>query len=292
MFPIHLDLGFRLFPFYEGFYFITVILLGIFLSRSRVKKNAIDIDKFDTFTIFVIMGAIIGGRLSNYIFWNTDTLIRDPLSIFFVWRGGISITGGITGGILGGWLYARKNNLPFWDIYAMVSPFVLLSQGLGRIGCFLNGDAHGIATDLPWGVRFQRYGVNFPSFKKNTTLDSFGWSYSYKMGLVTKDSTRSAPLHPTQLYETLLDLLLMGLIIFLYKIIKKKGYSPKIIFFTHIGGYSLYRCLLEFIRADRTGLSPLGMSYMQITLLAIFLTSLVFNIVLLVKSGPQTIKAK
>jgi len=283
MFPIHLNLGFVEFHFYEGIYFLISILTGILLSRRIAKKNEINLDKFDTFAVWVILGAIIGGRLSNFIFWNTEQLLTQPWTIFFVWQGGISITGGVGGGILAGWIYSRIADFPFWQLFAMVSPAVLLSQAIGRIGCFLNGDAHGIASSLPWAVKFPRYGRSFPSFKLDKSVSSFPWNWSYEQNLVTRNTTLSAALHPTQVYELLLDLLLMGFVIFLYRLVKVKNLSYKLIFFAHIGIYSFYRFFLEFIRADRSGVTSLGVSYMQFTLFGIFLLSVALSIVLLVK---------
>ena len=283
MFPIHLDLGFTKFHFYEGIYFLIAILTGVLLSARIARKNGINQDDFYSFAIWVILGAIVGGRVSNYIFWSTDQLLTKPWTIFFVWQGGISITGGIGGGILAGWIYSRVKKFPFWKLFAMISPVVLLSQAIGRIGCFLNGDAHGIASSLPWAVRFPRYGRYFPSFKLDKNYSSFPWTWSYEHNLVTRDTTLSAPLHPTQIYEMLLDLLLMGFIIFLYKIVKARNLSYKLIFFAHVGIYSFYRFFLEFIRADRTGITAIGISYMQFVLAGIFLLSVFFSIFLLVR---------
>jgi len=284
MFPIHLDLGFTKLHFYEGFYFLISILTGILLARAQAKKNKMNLEKFDTFTIWVILGAIIGGRLSNFIFWNSEQLLTKPWTIFFVWQGGISITGGVAGGIFGGWLYSRIQKLAFWELFANIAPILLLSQAIGRIGCFLNGDAHGIASNLPWAVKFPRYGTYIPTFKKETAYSGFAWLWSYDQGLVTRDSTLSAAIHPTQIYEMLLDLILMGFIILLHKVVKAKGLSNKLVFYTLIGVYSFYRFFLEFIRADRSGLSPLGISYMQILLIGIVVTSLILSIISLAKS--------
>lgn len=273
MFPFHLNLGFNTFFFYEGLYFLIAIVTGVVWSRVRVKREGIDVDQFDSFILWVLLGAVIGGRLSNYIFWSTETFLKDPISIFYVWQGGISITGGIGGGILGAWIYSKTHNFPFWKTFATVSAPLFLAQGVGRIGCFLNGDAHGTACSLPWGIQFPKYGTELFSFTKNTEVSSYAWRWSVENGLIDRASTLSAPIHPTQIYEAIGDFIMVFVILNLFAKVKEGKLPEKFIFFTHIAAYFLMRFLLEFIRADRSGMMPMGvMSWMQLVciILAVF----------------------
>ena len=160
----------------------------------------------------------------------------------------MSITGGLAGGALAAWLGCRKSALSFRETFAVMSPAVLLAQVVGRIGCFLNGDSYGLNSDLPWAVEFPRYGTLIPGFEKVTTISSSAWGWSFENGLVDLSSTVSAPLHPTQLYEAVGDLVLMVAVLF--SVNRVQGHLT--IIFIHTGGYALLRFLIEFVKPDRS----------------------------------------
>jgi prolipoprotein diacylglyceryl transferase len=184
--------------------------------------------------------------------------------------GGFSITGGLIGGFLGGFIYARLAKMDFYGIFARLSPSVLLGQAIGRLGCFLNGDAHGTATDLPWGVEFPRYGVSVPSFQLNQTLDSPAWQWAAANNhIASPDAIRTLPLHPTQLYEAFFDLGLGLGIWWLANFLLSNKKSAKIIFYIHTGGYALFRALVEYIRGDRRVVLALDTSLLQYTFFAV-----------------------
>ncbi len=108
---------------------------------------------------------------------------------------------------------------------------------------------------------------------------SFAWDWSFRNGLITSDSLYSARLHPTQIYEIFLDIILMAIIILYSRKLKKDDKSLKPILFLHAGGYAIIRFTLQFIRADR-GTLIFGdvISVLQIFLFSIFLLSLIFFI--------------
>lgn len=268
MFPIHLNLGFRQFYFYEGVYFLTAIVLAYLWAVRRLKANGLSPDQFTRALVGVLFGAMIGGRLFHFLFWQPGPLITDPLVFLRFWEGGISITGGLAGGILGGALAFVRRNESFWEYFAVLSPAILLGQALGRIGCFLNGDAWGIPTDLPWGLRFPRFGTELPSGTINQNLDSFAWTWGYRQGLVGSNDLTTPPLHPTQLYECLGDLAILGLVLLAFRRFGQAR-GGKLILALHIGAYSLLRFALEFLHGDRDQTVLAGMTWLQITLLVV-----------------------
>ncbi len=293
MFPIHLNLGFRELFFYEGFYFLAAMITGFAAGRRlAVKKAGITKEQFESLIVGCLISAVLGIRLSHFIFWDPESLLRNPLKFFYFWEGGASVVGGLIFGILFGWFYCIKKGLAFWKIFAAISPGLLLGQAVGRIGCFLNGDAHGVASNLPWAVRFARYGTEIPSFKIKTGISSAPWIWSFNNNLVDASTKRSAPLHPTQLYESLGDLVLMGLVLFVFKILSKKKLNMAPVLFIHTGGYALMRAMLQFIRTDRSRIIFLGMSYLQIILLAWALFSLVMISILLIVKREEKISAE
>lgn len=273
MFPFHLNLGFIVLHFYESFYYLISIIVGLFWGRKRIKRYLDLTRNYEKLIFWSLLFALLGTRLSHFIFWGFDLFWSDPSIVFKTWYGGASIVGGLMAGIYAAWIYCKIKKINFYEIFAPLAPVILLAQGLGRIGCFLNGDAHGIESNLPWAVRFPRYGIDFPSFKLNTSVSGYAWRWSYDNGLVGKSSIISVSVHPTQLYEMLGDFLLMFIILFIYKYLRQNNRHVRIILFIHTAGYALLRFSLEYIRADRAPVIFIGLSLLQM----LFIVWIVFS---------------
>ena len=149
----------------------------------------------------------------------------------------------------------------------------MLGQAVGRVGCFLNGDAWGIQTNLPWGVRFPKFGTYIPSFKPDFLVPSYAWNWAKTQGLVSNSDMFTPPLHPTQLYESLGDILLL---VFILLIIRRIGFrhSGKLVALVHVGGYCLLRFLLEFLHGDRGTVIWNGMTALQLILVLVSILSI------------------
>lgn len=267
MLPIHLNLGFNEIYFYEGIYFLISIAMGVYYCYLRVKKYGGKVELFDGLVTWSIIGALIGARLSHYLFWNLDLFLANPSVILSLSGAGNSITGGLVGGMLGGMFYTRRKKMNYFEYFSLISPGLLFGQAVGRIGCFLNGDAHGTATNSIFGVHFPRYATSVPGFEKDYGISSSAWQWSYQNGLVDQASTVSAALHPTQLYEMLGDFILMGIILWVFHKIWNSDKKSPLIFFIHTGGYALLRFALEFIRGDREFIAFGNMTNLQVALL-------------------------
>jgi phosphatidylglycerol:prolipoprotein diacylglycerol transferase len=271
MFPIHLDFGFIHYHYYEGFYFLISIVIGYLFARRRfISAGLTDHPSLENHIFVALVFALLGAKLSDDLFWNFDSFIQNPLGLFLS-PAGSSIVGGLYGGMFGGWVYSKVKGINYWPYFAAASPAILFAQAIGRIGCFLNGDAFGKATSLPWGVTFPRFGYSIPSFQLDTTASSFAWVWSFEQGLVQINSIRSASLHPTSLYESFLDIALMSVILIVNR---KTILQNKInIFWIHLGGYSLIRFFLEFLRADRAQIIYPGFSVLQYVMIGIVIFS-------------------
>jgi phosphatidylglycerol:prolipoprotein diacylglycerol transferase len=268
MFPIDLNLGFRVFYYFEGLYFLIAILTAYVLAVRRVSRVGLDIPLFENAVMWGIVGAILGARISHFVFWDLKTLLADPLVFFLFWDGGESITGGLAGGVLAAFLYLRRRRANFWRYFAASSPAILVGQAIGRVGCFLNGDAWGIPTTLPWGVAEPKFGTLVPGFVRDHLVPSPAWVWSVNRGYTAPSAVATVPLHPTQLYESLGDLLLAWLVIRLVSSLRRQdGPWPKV-FWLHLGGYSLLRFGLEFLHGDRDVTVWAGMTALQIGLIA------------------------
>lgn len=267
MLPIHLDLGFNEIYFYEGIYFLISIAIGVYIAYVRVKKYGGKVELFDGLITWSIIGSLIGARLSHYLFWNLDLFLDNPAVLFSLSGAGNSITGGLVGGMVGGLIYTRRKNMNYFEYFSLLSPGILFAQAVGRVGCFLNGDAHGTATDSIFGVHFPRYGTTVPAFETEYGISSSAWQWSFQNGLVDQASTMSAALHPTQLYEMFGDLVLMVIVLWVFKKIWDSDKKSPLIFFIHTGGYALLRFALEFIRGDREFIAFANMTNLQVVLL-------------------------
>jgi phosphatidylglycerol:prolipoprotein diacylglycerol transferase len=278
MLPIHLDPGFTTIYFYEGIYFLISIALGVYVAYVRVKKYGGKIELFDGLITWSIIGSLIGARLSHFLFWNLDLFLSDPTVLFSISGAGNSITGGLVGGMVGGLLFVRRKKINYFEYFSLLSPGILLGQAMGRIGCFLNGDAYGTATNSIFGVQFPRYGTYVPGFEKEYGISSSAWQWSYQNGLVDANSTLSASLHPTQLYEMFGDLVLLGIVLWVFHKIWATDKKSPLIFFIHTGGYALLRFALEFIRGDREFVAFANMTNLQLVLLAYGLFTIVYAV--------------
>ena len=194
--PVLLDFGFIAIRWYSLAY-IFGVLLGWWLGKKIIKNLLIsvnfkfDIEEFDNLITYIIISLIIGGRLGYVIFYNFDYYILNPLDIIKVWEGGMSFHGALIGIILGTYIFSVKKNIPtffFLDVIACVSPIGIF---LGRLANFINGELVGKVTEVSWGVVFP-------------TVDMLNR-------------------HPSQLYEALLE----GLVLFLILnfIILKRRYK-------------------------------------------------------------------
>ena len=210
--------------------YIVGILLGwilskkIFLSDEKIKE------KFDDFITYLILGIILGGRLGYVIFYNFDYYLNNFSDIFKIWQGGMSFHGGVVGIIIVSIWFAKKNNhnpFKYLDVVAIVAPIGIF---FGRIANFINSELYGVETNLPWGVKFVK-------------IDE----------LIR---------HPTQIYESIFE----GLILFLILLhFRKIGFlkTPGLISGVFLIFYSSFRFIIEFLRVPD---SQIGYLFLNLTL--------------------------
>lgn len=200
----------------------SAFLIGTWIATKEADRKGIGSEKIQDFFLYAIIGAIIGARFYYVAFSDWAQFRDNPLSVFAVWQGGLAIHGGIMGGLLVCLLYTRRQKISFWKFADMLAPSLILGQAIGRIGCFFNGDAHGYPTDLPWGLVYSPEspaGQMFPG----------------------------QPLHPTQLYEMVLNIIIFGVLWKLRKNMKVDGH----LFLLYVILYSAARIFVEHFRADK-----------------------------------------
>ena len=228
MLPTLVHIGpFTLYSF--GLLVILGFLAGIALSGKLARERGLPGDALLDGAVFILFASITGARLL-YVALNWKTFSGHLLNIGALWQGGMSFHGGVIAGIGAGVLYMRHRKIPLLAMADAVAPGIALGYAIGRIGCFLNGCCYGTPTNLPWGLEFPHAGVH-------------------------------EPCHPTQLYATILNLLLMGGLIVLYRRPHRIGQ----VMAAYVVGYSVYRFLIESLRKGVTAeVFALGLTEAQV----------------------------
>ena len=179
-----------------------------------------------------VMGVILGGRVGYCLFYKPAYYLSHPLEIFAVWQGGMSFHGGMLGVLLAMVWFARSRHRPWLQVMDFVAPCVPTGLAAGRVGNFINGELWGRVSspDLPWGMVFRGAG--------------------------------DLPRHPSQVYQFLMEGLLLFVLLWLYARTEHKPGQVSAVFLL---GYGVFRFIAEFFREPdaHLGLLSLGMSMGQ-----------------------------
>jgi phosphatidylglycerol:prolipoprotein diacylglycerol transferase len=226
-----------------------IIALAILLSASvayyLARGTAYRRHIFDML-IYVVLGAIVGARLWEVVFFQGEYYSKHLLEAFAIWNGGLSIQGGLVGGFIAGAVYTRLNKLSFWEFADLLAPAIILGQAIGRIACFLNGDAYGTPTNSGFGL-------------------------VYPEGSMAYDTYGSQPLWPAEIFEMQWDLVVFAILIALRNKQWPKGFH----FLAYNILYSFGRFMLEFLRGD-TPRYALDWTAAQWTSMAVIVASISF----------------
>lgn len=226
-------------------------LLAVWFFEKNCPKFGLDADKsLDVIFITMIFG-IIGARAYFVIFKWKELYADNPMEIFNIRGGGLGFYGGIIGGILGIWLGCRifkVKVLPFLDL---AGGAVLIGQGIGRWGNFVNSEAFGCNTTLPWGMTSR----NIVRYILSHTAEEMGTEVSPLL-----------PVHPTFLYESLWCGI--GLLLFCI-FMKKRVFDGEMILF-YIGWNGMGRAWIEGLRTDSLMLGTFRVSQLLGGMMAVF----------------------
>ena len=221
--PILIDLGLFEIRWYSLAYILGIIIGWMYATRiikltTTNKYNFEQIKKsnFDDLIIYLVIGIILGGRLGYIFFYNLEYYIQNFPEIFKIWQGGMSFHGGLIGIIISIIFFSKKTKINFFKFSDIVSCVAPIGIFLGRVANFINGELYGKVSTLPWSVIFPNGG----------------------------DVGR----HPSQIYEAILE----GLVLFI--LINYLALKKELLFKTgYISGlflilYSILRIFSENFR--------------------------------------------
>ncbi len=208
-------INFRTIKIYSyGLFLAIAFILALFISRKIARERGVDPDLMYDLVFLSAVSGIIGGRLS-YVLYHLSDYVSSPVSVFYLWEGGLSVFGGFALALIIDSLWVIRKKLSWLKIADIAGVAMPLGIAVARIGCFLNGCCYGVVTK-------SALGVVFPALNDSLAR------------------------HPTQIYELIYSLLIFSFIWLFRHQFKTEGD----IFFSFLISYSFFRFLNEFIRVN------------------------------------------
>jgi len=205
---------------------------GLWTATRRGRLANVSGDTITDLTLWLMAGSIVGARVVYVTTYWKQEFAGQPLSeIFMVQHGGLVYYGGLIGATLAGAAYLWWKKLPVWRIADVMAPSIALGSVFGRIGCLLNGCCYGRACELPWAITF-----------RNPQAHDFS------------GTPLNTPLHPTEIYDALLNFILYLCLAWLFRNQWKFSVVSRIktgqVFALYLIGYAVCRSIVEFFRGD------------------------------------------
>lgn len=239
--PVALQLGPIAIHWY-GLTYLVAFGLFYFLATRRLRHEpfvnlggdqAWSRQSVEDILFYGVLGVIVGGRLGYCLFYKPGHYLQHPLEVFAVWQGGMSFHGGMLGVFVALWWYARSRGRPWLQVTDLIAPCVPLGLASGRVGNFINGELWGrlAPADLPWAMVFPGSGSALPR-------------------------------HPSQVYQFLLEGVLLFVLLWLYA---RKPRLQGQVSGAFLVGYGSFRFIAEYFREPDAflGLLALGLSMGQ-----------------------------
>ena len=260
--PVLIDLGFFQIRWYSVAYILGIVLGWMYAnkiikltSNNKYNFKQVTTTQFDDLIVYLVIGIILGGRLGYVIFYNLEYYTQNLLEIFKLWQGGMSFHGGLIGIIISTILFSKKSNTNFFklaDIISCVAPIGIL---LGRMANFINGELYGKITTLPWGIIFP-YAGNLPR-------------------------------HPSQIYEAILEGIVLFLIINYLALKKELLFKTGFVSAYFLIFYSILRIFSEIFREPDIHLGLIFNYFSMGTLLSLLTIIIGLFIVLFLKKNES-----
>lgn len=221
--PIALDIGFFELRWYSLAY-LAGIFIGYWYLLKLLKQPGAPMARrhADDLVFYAALGVILGGRFGYVLFYNAEYYLQNPFDILKLWDGGMSFHGGVIGTSLGIVYLAWKQGLPWLRIHDYVACCVPFGLFFGRLANFVNAELWGARSDGPWAVRFPEY--------------------------INGMTVLGPPRHPSQLYEALLEGVVLFAILWWMFWKTQARYEPGKLVGAFLFFYGSFRFLVEFVR--------------------------------------------
>ena len=247
---------------YYGIVIALGMVAGFFMASWQATRLGQDKDIYLDLALWDIIFAIIGARL-YYVIFSWDYYGKHPMEILNTRGGGMAIYGGVIAGVLTTFIFAKVKKLSFFDLTDAACGGLLVGQIFGRWGNFFNREAFGGYTNNLFAMQLKRSQVRAGDMTKDVLKH-----------LVNIDGIQYIQVHPTFLYESMWNLVLLLLIIFFFT--KRKKFDGELIAIYCIG-YGIGRFLIEGLRTDSLMIGSTGIRVSQILalILAVFGTAFI-----------------
>ncbi|MCS1406909.1 MAG: Prolipoprotein diacylglyceryl transferase [Verrucomicrobia subdivision 3 bacterium] len=217
MYPVAFSIGSFDIHWY-GIFVAVGFLAGLWTAGRRSLLYGLSPDKMAALSPWIIGGAIIGARTLYVVtYWDEDFAGKSFVEVFNIRQGGLVYYGGFIGAALSTFVYTSWKKLALWRVADAFAPSVALGHAFGRIGCLMTGCCYGKICELPWAIQFPKDHLTHPH-----------------------------AVHPTQIYESILNFALYLGLEFLYR---KKQFDGQI-FAIYLMAYAALRGFIEMFRSD------------------------------------------
>ena len=225
--PVALSLGSLKIHWYGLMYlvgFVAAWRLGVYRAKHSDLWSQKQVEDL---IFYGALGVVLGGRIGYTLFYNFSTFIDDPISIFYIWKGGMSFHGGLLGVIAAFYLFARKNGMSFFQVSDFMAPMIPIGLGAGRIGNFINKELIGrpMEASLPWAMD---YGDHIAR-------------------------------HPSSLYQALSEGLLLFVIVWIFSSKQRPLMTVSAVF---VMSYGAFRFITEFFRTPDSHIGFLAFDWL------------------------------
>jgi len=252
------------FPIYSyGAMIALAFIVAILIAMNEAKREGENQERILDISLWVIVGALIGGRIA-YVLTYLDYYMKDPIKILYFRQGGLSFLGGFFLAVILGWLYVKRNKIPFWKYADIAAPSIAIGIGIGRIGCLLNGCCYGVITE--------NYGIAFPAVNMPPA-----YLQQLRDGLISAGSTCTLPVVPTQIYSSLYGFMIFFLLLRIKKYKQYDGFT----FLSFLILFSASRFTIEFFRFYENRIMVFNLlTITQVICITVFLSAFIFMNVL------------
>ena len=223
MHPIAFQFG-RFTIYWYGILTAAGFMIGFWTASRRGIRDRLKPEVIMDSALWILIGTVVGARALHVISYWSDQYSHQPWQeIFMIQKGGLVYYGGLIGASIAAVLYTRVKHVPLWKYADALAPSVALGHAFGRIGCLMTGCCYGKECHLPWAITFppghETHPFNLP---------------------------QGTPVHPTQIYESGLNLCLYFFLAWAYR---RKKFDGQI-FAVYLMIYAVLRSFVEVFRAD------------------------------------------